>query len=181
MLPGDGGRPATESSAGTLTLVDVTSNAPIGTLQYANGIYDALPVQYGTPRWHAGDILRVSAPGDQIGAFTVSVPALIPPVVQFPATLDATSDLTITWQPDPNADSMTITLLDSAAQGIEVVCVVPDAQATVTVDASLFAAFKSGDRCQETADRETVRYAKTSKGVVAFMSFGWTSVDGSVQ
>lgn len=85
----------------------------------------------------------------------------------------------ITWQADPNADTMSVVVDDD--QGGIVACSAPDAQGTVTMPASLFAAFRSGDRCQGSAERATTRYTQTPTGRVAFVTSGWTSFDASVQ
>jgi hypothetical protein len=184
-LPSDptstSGGPATEKSAGQVTLLDVTSNTSIGTYQYSDGNYDALPMYSETALWHPGDALRVSATGDQVGAFAVSVPALSPPVVQVPATFSAGQDLTITWEPDPSADTMTITSSNSDTQDGLIVCAAPDAQGTVTVDASLFVAFKPGDRCTGSATREAVLSTQTSAGVVVFKTLGAADFGAAVQ
>lgn len=170
------------TSAGVLALLDATSSANIATFDFGSGGYAGLPASYYTSRWQPGDLLKVSATGDQIGAFTASAPALSPPVLQLPASIVTTADLRITWQPDPNADTMRIQIIDSNAGSVVVACSAPDSDGAVTVDASLFAAFKPGDSCQAGADRETVRYAQTSTGRVALRSFGYSaSVGASVK
>jgi hypothetical protein len=61
------------------------------------------------------------------------------------------------------------------------VMIVPDAQQSVTIDASLFALFAVGDLCQTAADRETDQYVQTSMGRVELSTFGWASVGCSIQ
>ncbi len=176
--PGGGGQPAPETSAGTITLLDATSSASIGTFAYTGAGYRSLPVQYPTAVWQAGDTLQVSAAGDQIGAFTVSAPALIPPVAQVPPITHG-QGVEVSWQPDPNADTMLIQVL--GGNGQVVACVVPDATGTVAMDPSLYATFSTGARCQVAAVRQTDRYAQTPTGRVVFKSIGWASFDTSVQ
>ncbi len=174
-LPGSGtGTANYGTNVGVLALLDTTSGTSIGSFDFGTQGYEGLPANYYTTRWQPGDILAVSATGDQIGAFTVSAPALSPPAVQFPSTIVATEDLKITWQPDPQADTMWIQILDEDEGSVDISCSAPDSDGTVTVDMSLFAAFKSGDLCQGAADRETVRYAQTPTGNVALKSFGYS-------
>ena len=132
------------TNAGTLSLVDLTSSADIATFEFGSKGYAGLPAAYYAARWQPGDTLQVSASGDQIGAFAASIPALLLPKVQFPATFSASQDLTVTWVPDPNAQEMVLQLDDEDARSIPVVCIVPASAASVTIDASLFAGFKSG-------------------------------------
>jgi hypothetical protein len=167
------------TSAGMLALLDATSSANVGTFDFGTGGYGGLPANYYTTRWQPGDILNVSATGDQIGAFTASAPALSPPVVQFPSTIVATNDLRITWLPDQNAETMMLQILDNDAGSVDIACSVPDADGAVTVDASLFVAFKSGDHLQAAAHRETVRYAQVPTGRVALRSFGYSASFGA--
>jgi hypothetical protein len=176
-VPGTG-TPATEASAGTITLLDDTSNTSIGTFSYAGGGYVSVPMD-ASDLWQPGDQLTVSAAGAQIGAFTVSAPALIPPSVQAPSSFAAAEGVQVTWQPDPNADTMSITIDDE--DGGIVACSAPDAQGALTMDASLFASFRPGDRCEGSANRETVRYAQTPTGRVAFVTMGWATFEASVQ
>jgi hypothetical protein len=161
------------ASAGALALLDVTSSATVDTFDFGSKGYQRLPASYYAARWQPGDVLSVSATGDQIGAFTVSAPALIPPVMQFPERIVAGKSFQITWQPDPNADTLMIQLLDVNAGSVVVACSAPDSDGTLTVDASLLSTFKSGDSCSGGADRETTRYAQTPTGRVAFRSFGY--------
>jgi len=177
-VPGSGGSVATEANAGPITLVDATSNASLGTFGFSGWGYMSLPMS-APDVWHAGDLLSVSAAGAQIGAFRVSALALIPPAVQAPSSFAATEDMVITWQPDPNADTMSVTIDDDVG-GI-VACSAPDAQGTVTMPGSLLAAFRSGDRCEGSAERATTSYAQTPTGRVAFVTSGWTTFDASVQ
>ena len=175
-VPGSGtgaGAGSYGTSAGTLTLLDTTTSTSIGAFGFGSRGYEGLPANYYAARWQPGDILSVSATGDQIAAFTVSAPALSPPGVQFPASFVATEGLKLTWEPDANAETMMIQILDSDAGSVEIACGAPDVDGTVAVDASLFAAFKAGDLCQLTADRRVVRYAQLPAGRVALASFGY--------
>ncbi len=172
--PGSGtGAANLGTNAGALALFDATSRTNVGTFDFGTGGYAGLPANYYATRWQPGDVLSVSAAGARIGAFTVSAPALSPPIVQLPPSLVATQDLKITWLPDPNAETMAIQIIDNDAGSVAIACSAPDSDGTFTVDASLFAAFKSGDLCEGAAYRETVRYAQTPTGRVALKSFGY--------
>jgi hypothetical protein len=170
------------TSAGALALLDATTSASIGTFDFGTQGYAGLPAAYYATRWRPGDILTVNATGGQIPAFNVSAPALSPPIVQAPSTIVPTEDLKITWEPDPNADTLMIQIDDEDAGAIVLACSVPDSDGALTVDASLFASFKSGDTCQVTADRTTTRYAQTPAGRVELDSFGYSaSAEASVK
>jgi hypothetical protein len=69
---------------------------------------------------------------------------LIPPIGQIPSSINLTQDFQITWQPDPNANIMDISIAPPSDSG-QVNCTLPDANGSVTVAASLFAAFPPGD------------------------------------
>ena len=172
LLHGDGGAgtPVIETSAGPLTLVDTTSNATISTFDYGAYDYTSIPATFPAGSWQPGDTLALSAAGDQIGAFDVSVPALVPPVPTFPASFSASQNLTVGWQPDPNADTMSISFDDS--HGALVLCTAPDAQAEVTIDASLFAVYTPGEVLRGNAQREAQRVAQTAQGRIVLQTFG---------
>ncbi len=137
------GSPVVDQNAGVITLVDTTSRAQIGAFNY---VADGYPeMEFSGTVWQPGDILTVRATGDQVSAFTVSAPALIPPIGQIPSSINPTQDFQITWQPNPNADIMNIWISDGQSVGKGVNCTVPDANGSVTVAATLFAAFQSGD------------------------------------
>jgi hypothetical protein len=175
MLPSsDGGTPATEANAGTIQLVDTTKGSVIGTYQPGTGSYVGLPANYASGTWSPGDELIVSASGGEIGAFTVTGRALEPAFAILPLTVSLGQDLVVTWAPSPASDTMSIGLLDSSTSA-QVSCTVPEAQGTVTIDASLFASFMAGQDCQVTAIREADTYAQTSTGRVELASFGWAS------
>jgi hypothetical protein len=177
--PPGSGTPSIESSAGTVTLTDVTSNARIDSFDYRSGAYSHAPANYRSPVWQPGDELRVNAAGDQIGAFTVSASTLLPPAVQVPSPIVRGQDVVITWRPDAHAEAFSFSILDTATGG-DVVCSVPDAAGTLTIDASLFAAFEPSAQVQGVAERRAVRYAQTPTGRVAFKTLGWTSVEVSI-
>jgi hypothetical protein len=94
-----------------------------------------------------------------------------------PATFSAKQGLTLTWVPDPNAQTMVISL--ESGNAYDVVCVVPDAQGSLTVDASLFSAFEAGG-CQVSADRTATWYTSTPVGNVALSSDGYSTYDAQV-
>ena len=175
-LTGGGGQGGVEAepNAGTIALVDTTSGRPIGTYGYVGGVY-TVPSAYGYNAlvWQPGDMLTVSATGgSSIGAFTVSAPALVPPSPVVPSRLGR-SDAVVTWQPDPNADTLSITIEDG--RGAEVYCRVPDAHGSLTIDASVLAALTSGPGCQGTAVRDATRYGQTPEGRVLFETSGWAT------
>jgi hypothetical protein len=163
--------PSFGESAGVLTLRDDTSGASIGTFDFGNLGYQ-VPGELTPPPWQPGDSLSVSATGDQIGAFTVSAPALSPPTMQFPSSITPTDGLKVTWQPDPNADTMTVQVLYASEV---IVCTVRDADGAVTVDPSLLSTFHSGLTTELAAYRETDRYAQTPGGRVEFSSFAYSA------
>ncbi len=180
ILPGDGGgAPATETSAGTVTLTDVTSGSPIGSFAYQSGVYAHPPGQYESQVWQPGDSLRVTATGAQIGPFTVTAPGLAPPIVHASASFTSGQDVSITWQPDPNASTLVFSLLDGGT-GATVACSASDAAGTLVVDGGLLAkAFPTSTRLQALARSSTVRYAQTATGRLSFESIGWHSFDAS--
>ena len=107
-LPGSGSA-VVDQKAGVITLVDTTSRVQIGT--FNNYVTDAYPdMEFTATVWQPGDILTVRATGDQVSAFTVSAPTLIPPIGQIPSSINLNQDFQITWQPDPNADIMNISI-----------------------------------------------------------------------
>jgi hypothetical protein len=173
------GTPTTESSAGTVTLTNATSNVRIDSFDYQRGAYTHAPATYGSPVWQPGDALRVNAEGDQIGAFTISAPTLLLPSVQVPSPIVRGQDVAITWRPDAHAEAFSFSILDTATGG-NVACSVADAAGMLTIDASLFATFEPSARVQGLAQRQVVRYAQTATGRVAFKSFGWTSFEVSI-
>lgn len=177
---GGGGTPATEASAGTLEIVDTTTGSTLGTYQPGNGLYVGLPANYAAGTWSPGDELTVSASGGEIDAFSASIRALAPASASVPTTVALGHDLVVSWAPDPASDTMSIGLLDSGT-GAVVACTVPEAQGTVTIDASLFASFNTGAGCQATAIREAQAYAQTPAGRVLLASFGWASGFCTVQ
>jgi hypothetical protein len=182
-LPGSGSAVA-DKNAGVITLVDTTSRAQIGTFNY---VTDAYPdMEFTAAVWQPGDILTVRATGDQVSAFTVSAPALIPPIGQIPSSINLTQDFQITWQPDPNADLMNISISRPSSSGGEVNCTLPDANGSVTVAASLLAAaFQPGDASTVSLGvslgRAAQRDTQTSTGTVEFVTRAYsTTVQVSV-
>jgi len=170
--PGSG-TPATEVSAGTLQLLDGTSHATLGTYDYSNGQYANLPASFYSGGWKAGDELTVTATGGDIGAFQVTGPALTPPTDALQTAVMTGQDLKITWATDPYSQTMSIGMLD--ATGAQIVCTVPEAQQSVTIDASLLSALGTSSSCQGTASREAVRETTVATGRVQFVTIGWVS------
>jgi len=178
--PGDGGgAPATETSAGTVTVTDDTSGHSIGSFGYQDGAYKHPPGLYDGQVWQPGDALRVSATGAQIGPFTVTAPGLVPPIVHASAPFTTGEDVAISWQPDANATTLVFSLLDGGT-GATVACSASDAAGALTVDGGLLAkAFPTATRLQALAESSTVRYAQTATGRLSFKSIGWHSFDAS--
>jgi len=170
LLPGSGSAVA-DKNAGVITLVDTTSRVQIGTFNYVTAGYNSM--DFTALVWQPGDILTVRARGDQVSAFTVSAPALIPPIGQIPSSINLTQDFQITWQPDPNADVMDISISPPSNSG-EVNCTLPDANGSVTVAASLLAAFPPGDGGVGVMGVSLVRAAQrdtqTATGTVEFVT-----------
>jgi hypothetical protein len=174
------GSPLVDQNAGVLTLVDTTSRAQIGTFNYVTDGYPE--IEFTAAVWQPGDILTVRATGDEVGAFTVSAPALIPPIGQVPSSINLTQDFQITWEPDPNADIINISISDGRSVGKGVNCTLPDANGSVTVAASLFAAFQSGDATAVSLGRIAERDTQTSMGTVEFTTRAYsTTVHAAVQ
>jgi hypothetical protein len=179
--PGDGGRaPAAETSAGTVTLSDVTTGQAIGSFAYQNGAYAHPTGLYQAQVWQPGDALRVTATGAEVGPFTVTAPGLVPPVVHASAPFSAGGqDVTISWQPDVNATTLVFSLLDGGT-GASVACSASNAAGALTVDGGLLAkAFPTSTRLHALAASSTVRYAQTASGRLAFETIGWHAFDAS--
>ncbi|HEY1957433.1 MAG TPA: hypothetical protein VGH28_17565 [Polyangiaceae bacterium] len=170
---GAGGPAVPELSAGSLTFSDGTTSATVSTFGFGDGLYEGVPATYPAGAWQPGDTLTVSAAGDQIDAFTISAPALVPPAPSFPSALSLSESLTVAWQPDPNADTIAVSFDD--ASGAVVECTVPDAQGKVTFDASLFTEYASGASLQASAQRQTQREITTPNGRIVLETFGWGS------
>jgi hypothetical protein len=171
--PPGSGSPETELSAGTIRVLDATTGSAVGTFQPGKGNYKGLPANYAAGTWTPGDELTVSADGDEVGAFTITGRALEAAAATPPATVVRGQDLVVTWAPYANSDTMSVSLIDSL--GAVVACTVPEAQGTVTIDASLFASFTAGPACQSTALREAKTYAQTSVGRVELESLSFAS------
>ena len=172
------GTPVTESSAGAVTLTDATTNAPIQSFEYASGGYTPPHANYDQLIWQPGDTLRVDAAGADIGAFTVSAPALAVPSVQGPTTIPRAGELAFAWQPDTNAETVVLSFNDGDT-GETVVCSAPDSAGSLTLDASLFAAFPANARLGGMAQRWAYRYGQTPTGRVVFKSTAWRMFDAS--
>lgn len=179
-LPGSGSAVA-DQKAGVITLVDATSRVQIGTFNYVtDGYYPDM--EFTATVWQPGDILTVRATGDQVSAFTVSAPALIPPVGQIPSSINLNQDFQITWQPDPNADIMNISISGQPGEvnSGEVNCTLPDANGSVTVATSLLAAaFQPGDASTVSLGvslgRAAQRDTQTSTGTVEFATRAYSA------
>lgn len=171
--PGSGSAVA-DQNAGVITLVDTTSRVQVGTFNY-----DYPDMDFTAAVWQPGDILTVRATGNQVSAFTVSAPALIPPIGQIPSSINLTQDFQITWQPDSNADVMHISISPPSSSG-EVNCTLPDANGSVTVAASLLAAaFQPGDASTVilgvSLERAAQRDTQTSTGTVEFATQAYSA------
>jgi hypothetical protein len=171
--PGSG-TPNTEANVGTISVVDGASHGTVGTYPFASAGYTSGATSSVSPIWQAGDTLTATAAGGALGAFTVSVRALSAPSIAFPSTFSASKDLTLAWTPDPNAQSMTI-VIEDATQATFVVCPVSDGLGTVTIDASLFAAFVASDTFNVSASRETDEKIEDGDTPIDMRSMGETN------
>jgi hypothetical protein len=175
---------------GTLSLVDETTSAPVVSFDSPEIGGELL----GGDAWRPGDVMTIRATGGRdIGAFEASVRALAPLATPPLSSIRRAEALTLAWTPDSNAQTMTLTLevsspsmnadktayLHSVHRG-SVVCVVPDAAQTVTVDASLLADFEAGDDWRGTLLRSDNVLVRTSTGPVTVASeavvYFWGSV-----
>src|SRR5262249_9177300 len=90
----DGGPSFVMLNAGTLTLSDATTNTTVATTDWG-------PMTHGfgwaegypspallSPGWKAGDLLTVSATGEQVGGFKASLRAVEFPTVRTPSTIN---------------------------------------------------------------------------------------------
>ena len=168
------GTPTREANAGEIVLVDESSHTTLGTYDPTPGAYGALPANFTMAPWRVGDQLTVRAAGADFDAFSVSAPVLAPPVTNVMEPIARTHDLQVAWQHDPHGETVSIVIL-AGGVGAEVACVVPEAQGSVTVDASLLAELTSPGTCQLTAYREADVYTQTSAGRVEFSTLGWAS------
>lgn len=172
--PGEGtATPVPATSAGTVTFADATTSSTIGTFDYQDVGYAHAPANYDGQVWRPGDELRVTATGAQVGAFTVSAPSLLLPAPQVPAQFTQGQDLAITWQPDANADTLLISILDGGS-GVSVACSASDAAGAVTVSGTLLAKLAPSTRLQGVAESWAARYAQTATGRLAFKTTAWS-------
>jgi hypothetical protein len=151
----DGGPLYVMLDVGPITLTDVTSNASLGGIAYTQmfagpGYADGYPGQdFGPSAWNAGDVLQIAvAGGAGVSAFTAQTHALASPTSSPASSLDRTQSFTVSWTPDANATTMTVTLSAATASSVShgaVMCSVADASASVTITPSVLAAFASGD------------------------------------
>jgi hypothetical protein len=171
--PGSG-TPSTGANAGTISIVDTTSRATLGTYPYSSDGYTPLSGTSLSAQWQSGDTLTATAAGGGVGAFTISVRALSSPSITFPSTFSAAQDMTLTWTPDPNAQSMTVAIADDI-RGSFVGCHLADSLGTVTIDSSLFASFVASDGFTVSAYRETDETLQDGNASIEMRSFGATS------
>jgi hypothetical protein len=145
------GSPYTGANAGTISFVDTTSSSPLGTFSYESGDYTPLAGASPSVPWHAGDTITVTATGDSVGAFSRSVRALSTPSLTFPSPPVGSSDLTVAWVPDENAQSMTISMFNDEDDS-SLICRVSDSLGTVTIASRLL---HSESPTMVSAERET--------------------------
>jgi hypothetical protein len=177
---------ATEIDLGTIDFTDRSSGAEIYALTFGGGVVvagsnGAPPSGYADEQstypadWKNGDSLLVQGLGDAgYPAFWASVPGFVVPTVTMP-TIARAQDMTFSWAPDANAQTMTVLLSAAAANGDfhgEVTCVLPGTSSGVTVDASLTTAFASGDSVWVDFVRKSDRYADLGGGYVKIESVG---------
>jgi hypothetical protein len=177
----DGGFSSIGASAGTITLVDEASSGKLAALDYGQmpsgfGLAEGYPNANINPEaWNDGDPITASAVGSaEVGAFRVTAPGLTLPSTASPTSIAAAKNLTLSWTPDRNAETMTVTLAPychSVSHGT-VSCTVPDSASTVTVDARLMQSFQVGDLCWGTLERATERNVELAGGHVTFATQG---------
>jgi len=95
------------------------------------------------------------------------------PSIAFPSTFSATQDVTLTWTPDPNAQSITIAIADDYTAS-SVACQLADSAGTVTIDASLLGSLNAADKFRAFAYRETDKTIEDGETPVTMRSFGET-------
>jgi hypothetical protein len=135
------GSPSTTANAGTISIRNTTSGAALAAFSYSGGSGYTPVAATPTVAWQAGDVVTVTATGnDSIGAFAQSIRTLAAPSVTFPSQSSAAQNMTLTWVPDSNAQSMSITLINSRAASVT--CQVSDSVGTVTIDSSLLTSMR---------------------------------------
>jgi hypothetical protein len=173
------GHPLITANAGTVSLVDATTGKDVGSLTYgppSSGYGDGYPelVFIDVMEWSPGDLMTIGATGQTVGPFEASVRALAMPSWPAPSGIGGAKEVTFVWAPDPNAHTMTVTLeafSDSkkVSHGT-VACEIPDSTGTLTIDASLLAAFEAGDTCDGTLVRSAKVPVSTSTGPLTVSS-----------
>jgi hypothetical protein len=163
------GTPNTAANAGTIAIVDTTSHGTLGTFSNSSDGYTPLSGVSPSVPWHSGDTVTVTAAGDAVGAFSMSVRTLSTPSVTFPSPSSAAHDLTVTWVPDSNAQLMTIGISNST-RGTSVSCKLSDSLGTLTIDSSLLASF-GGDLLTSSAERETDETVQDGSTSMVLRSF----------
>jgi hypothetical protein len=177
------------ANAGTLTFQDSTDHSTLGSLVYGDephgfGFAVGYPQRLLNPvMWKVGDVLSVSGSGAQIGAFTVSAPALSIPAAKVPSTIASDADWTLTWSADPNATILTLSLSawTEAKQEGTIDCTVHDSAESLTIASSLLGHFGHGASVGGTLTREADVPAETSTGPLLFSTIGQQYVTSSIR
>jgi len=139
--PSDAGLPTLES-AGNITITDGTST--LATLM--SGSYVASSTTDPTLTWLPGAMLKVTASGGTVGAFTATVAAPpyftgVSPAFNAPITVHTSADLVVSWTPSKRPCSKITVGLTQGALQPSAGCVVDDSAGTVTIPASMLGMF----------------------------------------
>jgi len=137
------GTPNTAASAGTVTVVDTTTDASLVTYDWADGGYATDMASFAGSPWQPGDVITATATGGDVPPFSIATHALSSSSVTLPTSFPANEDLVLQWTPDPNAQTMSITL--DAPRDDSIACSPPDSAGSLSIDASLLAMLSSSN------------------------------------
>jgi hypothetical protein len=176
--PRNCGTPNTAANAGTITVSDSTTMSTVATYNWTSQGYPIDPggivsTSFANPVWQVGDAVSVTASGADVPAFSLATHALSAPAIPLPASFSAHENLAFSWTPDPNAQTMEVTIEDTK-QGSFIDCTPEDAAGSLSIDASLFANFSSSDTFTVTISREADVTKSDGPAQVGLRSFsGW--------
>ena len=186
----DGGPNFVMLNIGPIALTDLTSNAPLGSIDWMPlvqgfGYAEGYPfLDFGPSGWNVGDTLQIAVGSGPLGAaFTAQASALAPPQPAAPSSISLAQNVTVGWTADPNAQTMTVALQASSGNANHgtVSCTVPDASARATITPTLLAAFASGDSVSGVLTRTSSRAIPVQGGAVTFASTAANGFMSSVQ
>jgi hypothetical protein len=176
--PRNCGTPNTAANAGTITVSDNTTISTVATYHWTSQGYPSdaagiVSTSFVNPLWQAGDGISVTASGADVPAFSLAIHALSSPAIPLPASFSAHQNLVFSWTPDPNAQTMKVTIEDTNQASL-IFCTPEDAAGTLSIDASLFANFSSSDTFTVTISREADVTKSDGPAQVGLRSFsGW--------